>query len=155
MPWPCDDPESLFGVWKVKADVDVACEVITDWVEWHYDYLINIVKVTTDKYYYEHCEWVEVTVDFTSHAQQEYTASLWVTIHDNLNVPIATTTIGFTIGGAEYCTPKEYTEIVCLHILKFAAAGEATVYVTPRFNWMGSWVASGPMATTTIYILPS
>ena len=155
MPWPCNDPESLFGVWKVKADVDVACVVITDWLEFHYDYLINIVKVTTDKYYYEHCEWVEVTVEFTSHAQQMYTTSMWVTIHDDLNVPIATTSLGFTIGGAEFCTAKEYVKIFTLHIDKFAAAGEATVYVTPRLYWNGSWVAAGPMASTKIYILPS
>jgi hypothetical protein len=154
MPWPCEDPESLIGVWRVRADVDIACEVTTDEVEWHYDYLINIVDVSTDKYYYKHCEWVEVTVDFTSHAQQEYTTYMHVTIHDNLNVPIAHAGVGFTIGGAEYCTPKEYTETFCLHIDKFAAAGEATIYVTSRLYWEGSWVAAGPMATTTIYILP-
>jgi hypothetical protein len=155
MPWPCEDPESLFGVWTVKADVDIACEVTIDWVYFHYDYLINIVKVTTDIYYYEHCNYVTVTVDFTSHAQQNYTTSLWVTIHDNLNVPIATTTLSFTIGGAKYCTPKEYTKEFILHIDKFAAAGEATVYATPRLYWNGSWVAAGPMGSTKIYILPS
>jgi len=155
MPWPCEDPESLFGVWTVKADVDIACEVTIDWVYFHYDYLINIVKVTTDEYYYEHCNYVTVTVEFTSHAQQNYTTSLWVTIHDNLNVPVATTTLSFTIGGAKYCTPKEYTKEFILHIDKFAAAGEATVYATPRLYWNGSWVAAGPMGSTKIYILPS
>ena len=155
MPWPCEDPESLLGVWKVKADVDIACEVVVDWVEFHYDYLINIVKVTTDSYYYEHCDYVTVTVEFTSHAQQEYTTSMWVTIHDELNVPIATTTLSFTIGGAEYCTPKQYSETFILHIDKFAAAGNAIVYVTPRLYWNGLWVAAGPMASTDIYILPS
>jgi hypothetical protein len=155
MPWPCEDPESLFGVWSVTADVDIACVVINDTVEFHYDYLINIVKVTTDKYYYNHCEYVNVHVEFTSHAQQTYNVSLTVTIHDNLNYPIATQTIEFTIGGATFCTPKEYEKDFSLHILKFASAGEAIVFATSRLLWNGVWTAAGPMAMTTIYILPS
>jgi len=156
MPWPCEDPESLFGVWKVRADVDVACVIIEDWVEWHYDYMINIVKVTTDKYYYKHWEWVNVTVEFTSHAQQTYDAAIWVTIFDNLNVPIATREVVFEIGGAEFCTAKEYTRELRLFIEKFAAAGEATVYVTTRFydEVNDAWVAAGPIGFTKIYILP-
>ena len=155
MPWPCDNPESLFGVWTVTADVDIACIVVHDTVTFHYDYLINIVKVTTDKYYYNHLEYVNVHVEFTSHAQQTYNVSLTVTIHDNLNYPIASQTIEFQIGGATYCTAKEYERDFTLHILKFASAGEAIVYVTSRLLWNGEWVAAGPMATTAIYILPA
>lgn len=155
MPWPCDNPESLFGVWTVTADVDIACIVVNDTVTFHYDYLINIVKVTTDKYYYNHCQYVNIHVEFTSHAQQTYNVSLTATIHDNLNYPIASQTKEFQIGGATYCTPKEYEEDFSLHILKFASAGEAIVYVTSRLLWNGAWVAAGPMAATTIYILPA
>jgi hypothetical protein len=156
IPWPCDDPELLFGVWRIRADVDIACEVVEDWVEFHFDYLVNIVDVTTDKYYYEHCEYVDITITFTSHAQQTYDIALWTTIHDELNVPIATGEILTTVGGAEYCTPNEYEEGLSLHILKFAFAGEATIHVVPRFEYLpGVWTAAGPEATTTIYILPS
>jgi len=165
MPWPCDNPESLFGIWSVRADVDVACIGIYDIVTWHYDYLINIVKVTTDKYYYNHQEYVCVNVEFTSHAQQTYHVGMYVTIMDNLSYPIATQGIEFDIGGAQYCTPKEYSRDFCLLIPKFASAGPATVVATSRLYWDGrysaedppvpQWIAAGPQATAAIYILPA
>jgi hypothetical protein len=78
-----------------------------------------------------------------------------VTIHDNLNYPIASQTKEFQIGGATYCTAKEYEkDFSLLYILKFASSGGAIVYVTSRLLWNGQWVAAGPMATTAIYILP-
>jgi hypothetical protein len=156
IPWPCDDPELLFGVWRIRADVDIACEVVEDWVYFHFDYLINIIEVETDKDYYNHCEYVEVTVTFTSHAQQSYNIAFWVTIHDELNVPIATEELLTTVEGAVWCTPNEYEEGFSLHILKFAFVGTATVHVVPRFEYLpGVWTAAGPEATTTIYILPA
>jgi hypothetical protein len=165
MPWPCDNPESLFGVWSARADVDIACVGMNDTITWHYDYLINIVKVTAAKYYYHHGEYVCVNVNFTSNAQQMYHVGMYVTIMDNLSYPIATQGIEFDIGGAIYCTPKEYWQDFCLYIPKFAAAGPATVLATSRLYWDGrysaeplpvpEWVAAGPMAMTAIYILPS
>lgn len=155
LPWPCDDPESLLGLWKVTADVDVACEVIVDELEFHYDYLVNIIEVTTDKYYYEHCDWVDINVILTSHAQQEYTVAIRVTIHDDLNVPIATTVVVFDIGGAQFCTAKQYEKDFRLHIDKFAYVGGATIHAVPVFMWMGKWTAAGPEGTASIYILPN
>jgi hypothetical protein len=154
LPWPCDDPESLIGVWCVTAEVDVACESITDEVCFHYDWLVNIVEVETDKYYYEHCEWVYINVTFTSHAQQEYLVRIEVTIHDDLNVPVANGFVELLIGGAEFCTPEVYEREVVLHIDKFVFVGEATIHVVPLFWYMEGWTAAGPEATTTIYVLP-
>ena len=155
IPWPCADPESLFGVWTVRADVDIACEIIIDTLWFHFDYLVHITEVTTNKYYYAHCEDVEVTVTFTSYARQEYSAYLWVTIYDDLNVPIAIQGKGFTIGGedVEICRPKTYIETFTLHIEKFAFAGPATVHAVPRMYWGGDWVAAGPEDTVGIFIL--
>jgi hypothetical protein len=154
LPWPCDDPESLIGVWCVTAEVDVACESITDEVCWHYDWLVNIVEVTTDKYYYEHCEWVNINVTFTSHAQQEYLVAMHVTIHDELNVPIASGVVMLNISGTEFCTAKEYLTSISLHIDKFVFVGEATIHAVPLFWYEDGWTAAGYEATTTIYILP-
>jgi hypothetical protein len=165
MPWPCDNPESLFGVWSARADVDIACVGMYDIVTWHYDYIINIVKVTADKFYYNHGEYVCVNVNFTSNAELTYHVGMYVTIMDNLSYPIATEGVEFDIGGAQYCTPKQYWHDFCLYIPKFAAAGGAIVLATSRLYWDGrysaepwpvpQWVAAGPMATTAIYILPS
>ena len=52
IPWPCDNPEELFGVWAVTATVDLACEVINDTLRFHFDYLVETFKVTTDKFEY-------------------------------------------------------------------------------------------------------
>lgn len=155
LPWPCDDPESLLGVWRVVADVDVACDVITDEVTFHHDYLINIVEVTTDEYYYEHCDTVHITVTFTSHTQQTRLVAIRVTIHDDLNVPIASAVLIFYIEDAEYCTPKPYEKQFNLHIDKFAYVGSATIYAVPVMMWEGEWVAAGPEGIGAIYILPS
>jgi hypothetical protein len=154
LPWPCDDPETLFGVWHIEVDVDIACVVVRDTLDFHFDYLVNIIEVTTDKYYYCHCEWVHVTVKFTSHAQQTYEVVVRVTIHDELNVPVATAYWHGYIGGAEYCTPNEYQAEFDLHIEKFVFVGYATLHVTPRFWYDGGWTAAGPEATEVIYVLP-
>jgi hypothetical protein len=157
IPWPCDDPESLFGTWTITADVDIACEVVMDTLWFHFDYLIHIgeTDVTTDKYEYAHCEDVEVTVTFTSYARQVYQAAMWVTIFDELNVPVARQLNFFTVGGedVEVCTPKTYIEEFTLHIEKFAFAGLATVTAVPRMYWNGEWVAAGPAGSTEIFIL--
>jgi len=157
IPWPCPsymDPERLFGVWTVVADVDLACEVINDTLWFHYDYLINIIDVDTDKYYYAHCEDVEITVTFTSYARQTYEARIWVVIHDELNVPIAIAYKNVTIEGAEICQVRRYVEEFTLHIEKFAFAGYAIVHAIPKFFWGGYWTAAGPELTAEIYILP-
>jgi len=163
MPWPCEDPESLFGVWKVRADVDIACELITDEVWFHYDYLVKNIKVTTDKSSYEHCEDVKVTVTFQSYREQDMNVSIWVIIHDELNVPVAIELLEFTIGGGwsgsiyaeEFCTPDDYEELFSLHIPKFAYAGVATVHAIPFMLWQDNWYPAGPEGTKEILIMPS
>lgn len=154
IPWPCDDPEQYFGVWYVLAEVDIACEVVYDIVEFHYDYLVSNLKITTDKLYYNHCEDVIITVTFESHAQQYYDIAIIVTIHDELNVPIATDHATFTIGGARYCVPKTYKMVFVLHVEKFAFVGVATIYAVPLMYWDGHWVSAGPEATAEIWIQP-
>ena len=135
IPWPCDDPESLFGVWTITATVDIACEVVNDTLWFHFDYLVHWIKVTTDKPEYGHCENIEVTVEFGSHAMQTYNVLIAVAIHDELNYPIGTAYIWLQIGGATWCTLKNYTVTVEIHVPKHAAAGTATIYVSALFDW--------------------
>jgi hypothetical protein len=154
IPWPCDDPESLIGVWRVKACVDIACEVVCDELEFHFDYLVADLEVETSKYSYRHCEDVEITVTFTSHAQQPRQVAIRVTIHDELNVPIATAVEIFYVEGAEFCTAEEYEKIFVLHLEKWAFVGYATIHAVPVMKWEGSWVAAGPEGTAEIFIEP-
>ncbi|MCD6445471.1 hypothetical protein J7L49_01615 [Candidatus Bathyarchaeota archaeon] len=130
IPWPCDDPESLFGVWNVTATVDIAEVTVNDTLWFHFDYLIHWMKVTTDKTDYNHGENINVTITFGSYAMQTYNVLIAVTIQDELNVPIGTAYVNLQVGGATWCTLKNYETSVEIQIPKFAAAGMATIYVS-------------------------
>jgi hypothetical protein len=135
MPWPCDNPESLFGVWTVIATVSVADEVITDTMTFHYDYLVHIWKVTTDKYQYNHYELVTVNVEFGTHAMQEYPILITVVIQDELGVVIGKQNFESTVGGAVYSTYTNYQMSRQIQIPKWAYAGIATVHVNAFDKW--------------------
>ncbi|MEM1589428.1 MAG: hypothetical protein QW175_03295 [Candidatus Bathyarchaeia archaeon] len=152
MPWP---GENYFGVWTVVASVSVADVVISDTMTFHYDYLVQTWKVTTNKLEYKHLETVTIKVEFGTHAQQEYTVWMAVEIQDELGVVVGITVIEITIGGAEYCTYTNYTSTVTIQIPYNAYAGKATVCV----NFLSTppeecGPAVTPEATTTIWILP-
>jgi len=155
MPWPCENPESLFGKWKVIATCSLADEVITDTMEFHYDYLVHIWKVTTDKYYYNHLESVIITIEYGSHAMQTYPVHFTVVIEDNLGVTVGLATTDVTVGGAKFCQYKNGRTTLTIEIPKWAFAGVATV----RVNAFDKEPAEGgfawcPEATTKICILP-
>jgi hypothetical protein len=162
IPWPCENPEDLIGVWRILVCVDIACDVVCDEILFHFDYLVADVEVTVDKESecppappsYSHCEDVIITVTFTSHAVFAQLVGIRVTIHDALNVPIATGVLVFEIGDAVFCTPNIYEKVFVLHVDKFAFVGYATIYAVPVMYWEGSWVAAGPMGTATIFIDP-
>lgn len=162
IPWQCVNPEQYFGIWNVTAEVDIACEVVTDFVNFHYDYLFHYDKVTetsltvtTDKTYYNHYEIVTVTVKYSSFAAQTYKVSIAVTIYDELNVPIATLTKEFLIGNATICSLKTYRPITFpLLIEKWAFAGIATVHAVPLMWWDDTWISAGPETTVQIIIQP-
>jgi len=168
MPWICGpglDPEDLFGVWKVRAEVDIACEIITDEVWFHYDYLISDIKVTINPEFYDHGDNNKViaTVEFYSYREQDMNVLIWVVIHDELNVPVAIDLLEFTIGGGwfgsisdkEFCTPDDYDKPFSLEIPKFAYAGKAIVHAVPFMLWQNNWYPAGPEGITEILIMPS
>jgi hypothetical protein len=129
MPWPCTNPESLFGVWEVSASCQVADVVITDDMSFHYDYLIHIWGVSTDAFQYNHLDWVKITVDYGSHAQQVYPVCFFVSIVDNLNVTIGVVEVDTTVGGTVFSQYKNDEFTVSIQIPKWAYAGLATVHV--------------------------
>ena len=135
IPWPCDHPESLFGVWSVTATVDIACQVVNDTVSFHFDYLVHWIKVTTDKDEYGHCENINVNVEFGSHSMQKRNVLIVVTINDELNYPIGIAYDWVEIGGATWCTLRNYSLPLQIHVPKNAAAGIAKVYVNALLDW--------------------
>jgi len=148
IPWPCENPESLFGVWTVIGTVDIACQVVNDTLQFHFDYLVHWIKVTTDKTDYAHCENIEVTIEFGSYAMQKYNILIPVAIHDELNVPFGTAYVWVEIGGAKWCQLKNYTATVQIHVPKFAAAGIAKVYVSALLY---GWPSRGGCAVAPQY----
>jgi len=150
MNWPCDDPESLFGIWKVTATVDIACEVITDYFYFKYDYLVRIWKVTTDPLAeVGHNGLINVTVEFGSRRITPELILITVTLHDELNYPLVTGTVAFTqwltwpyteqnmTTYAEFlaCRYENYTGSVELKVDKSVVAGIATLHVCALSNW--------------------
>ena len=129
MPWPCDDPESLFGVWTVTATVDISDTRINDTMEFHYDWMVHIYKVTTDMFEYNHCDEVVITIEYGTHAQQMYPALFSVLLMDELIVPVGMALVETEIGGAEFCSLINSTIVVSIHIPKWAFAGIATIHV--------------------------
>jgi len=133
MPWPCEDPESLFGVWTVTATVMISDVQVNDTLTFHYDYLVNIWKVTTDKFEYNHCEDVEITIEYGTHAMQSYPVLLAVVLMDELDVPVGMVLLETEVGGAQYCTYANFTTTVTIPVPKYAFAGIATIHVN-AFN---------------------
>jgi hypothetical protein len=151
MPWPCEDPESLFGVWKVTATVDISDTRINDTMEFHYDYMVQTWKVTTDKFEYDHCEDVEITIEYGTHAQQWYPALLSVLLMDELIVPVGMALLPTEVGGAEFCSYNNFTDVVTIHVVKHAAAGIATIHV----NFFDKDPTEGGVAWTPEYTPPT
>jgi len=129
MPWLDENPESLFGVWKVTATVRIGDVVVNDTMEFHYDYMVHIWKVTTDKYEYNHYEGVTMTIEFGTHAMLRYPVLITAAVRDDLGVTIGMATFEGTIGGATFCTYENYTITLSVHVPKYAYAGIATVHV--------------------------
>jgi hypothetical protein len=129
MPWRCDDPEAMFGLWTVTATVDISDTRINDTMEFKYDYMVRIWKVTTDMFEYNHCDEVVITVEYGTYAQQWYPALFSVLLMDELIVPVGMVLVETEIGGAEWCRYANGTFVVSLHIPKWAFAGIATIHV--------------------------
>jgi hypothetical protein len=155
MPWPCEGAEDLLGKWTVTVSVTLADVVISDTVEYDYDYLIRIWKVTTDKPEYVHCEWVQITVEYGTKSMLERDVVLAVTVTDELGVPIGVVLVEMTVGGADYCTYKNYTTTVEIHVIKWAYAGLACAHA----SFMNALPSQGGEAvaqevSTCFWILP-
>jgi len=129
IPWP-ECSEWLCHEFTVVASVDIACNVTRDWLWFHFDYLVRWVEVTTDKAEYKHCEDINVTVTFKSKAMQTYPVVITVAPKDELEYPWGFDSFTTEVGGAQYCTYKEYTvSFPGIHVHKHVHAGLATVHV--------------------------
>jgi hypothetical protein len=130
MPWPCDNPDMITGVWVITATATVADVLIIDTMPFYYERLVYITSVTTDKFYYVHEEYVKVTVNYQTHAVQFYPALFAVVLTDDLGVPFGMALVTKSVGGAVWCTWKTGTFEVSIFIPKYAYAGYGHVHVS-------------------------
>jgi len=130
MPWPCLDPDSITGVWKITSTVTIADQVVSDTMYFYYQRLVYITSVSTDSYSYYHDQCVKVTVDYQTHSQEMYPALFAIVISDNLTVPFGFATYSTMVGGAVFCTWKNSTFTVTICIPKWAYAGNGFVRVS-------------------------
>jgi hypothetical protein len=98
-------------------------------MQFHFDYMVEIFKVTTDKFQVNHYDCFNVIIEYGSHAQQEYPVVLQAILYDNLNVPVAQGYVETTVGGTVFCQYKNNTVIIPLCVPKYAFAGIANIYV--------------------------
>ena len=129
MPWPCNNPESYFGVWKVIATCSLADQVINDTMSFHYDYMVEILNVSADKFNYNHGEPVKITIRYGSYAMQTYHVLFTAVIQDELGVIIGVAKIDATVGGAQFCQLKTNVVKLTIEIPKWAYAGKAHILV--------------------------
>jgi hypothetical protein len=130
MPWPCENPDMITGVWVITATATVADIMIKDTMPFYYERLVYITSVTTDKFYYVHEEYVKVTVNYKTHAVQFYPALFAVVLTDDLGVPFGMALVTKSVGGAVWCTWKTGTFQVSIFIPKYAYAGYGHVHVS-------------------------
>jgi len=151
---PSENVDAFTGVWTVNATVEVAEQVIFDIMQFHFDWLVRTWKITTDKTEYMHLETIQITVEFGSHAQQEYVITLKTVLFDNLTYTRGLAYVDLTIGGATFCTYKNYSTTLTITIPWYAAAGQATIKVQFLQGGAYSGTAVTPEAEKKIWILP-
>jgi hypothetical protein len=130
MPWPSGNPESLLGVWKAIATVQLADITINDTMSYEYNYLVQITKVTTDKFEYNHGDTVSVEVFYKSYAQQMYPGLFVASIVDELGVTVGHYLLVQQIGGAaQFNVPATPSFAATITLPSWAFAGTASVKV--------------------------
>jgi hypothetical protein len=134
LPWPCDDPDLIFGVWNVIATVDVACVVVNDTLEFKYDYKVRIFDAYIIDQYdqdnsFKHCEDIIVHIDFGSQAMNTYNITFAITAVDASGVPFGFAYATAIIGGAEWCEYAMGDIELTVHVAKFARPVVGTMYI--------------------------
>ena len=132
MPWSDNQTnvKSLLGVWKVTATVSVSDVVYTDVMQFEYDYLLQIWKVTTDAYQYNLGSTVIITYTYGSYAMQTYSVLFVNTLVDNESFTVGTANVSTTVGNATAAFNQfsNQSATVTIQIPQWAHAGLATVY---------------------------
>jgi hypothetical protein len=139
IPWP-EGEQWLCQEFTVVASVDIACEVVRDWLWFHFDYMVrwdDPCAVTTEFTEYKHCEEINITINFKSKAMQTYPVVITAVLKDELGYAWGFFDVALEVGGAEYCHYKNYTVELSIHVEKHVHAGIATVHVNALsgFPW--------------------
>jgi len=130
MPWPCVDPESITGIYLETSTCQLADVTLSDKLSFYYEHMVYITKVTVTPFYVYHDESVHVTVNYETHAMQDYPVLFSVVIQDELGVPFGNALFSTTMGGAQFCTWTTGEFCVDIYVPKWAFTGYAYVHVS-------------------------
>ena len=147
IPWPYDK-ESVLGIWKVTASVDIAQETVTDTITFKVGYIVELKSVTTDKDSYAHGETVEITIEAENIASTTRRVVFSIQVFDELNVPVASLSV------ETFIDPGTHTYTFSVVIPDWAYAGLATAVANAFTDWPEEGgVAYCPSVSTQFHIL--
>jgi len=136
LPWPCDDPEYYFGVWKIEAETAIAYRIYNDTMEFNYDYRVRIWETTLNKTEYNHQERIHMTTKYGTLGTHTFRVLFTATSTDVTGVPFAFVYVSQEIGGATWNTFRNDSISLDLYIPKFARGGyPATVWLGVMSSW--------------------
>jgi len=133
IPWP-EYEWALCHVFTLVASVDIASTQVKDWLWFHYDYVVRIDSVLTDKTEYKHCEYMNVTVIIKSKAILYYPVVITITLKDELQYFYGFGMAYLEVGGTQWCTYKYYAVSFLIHVHKHVRAGVSTIHVNALDN---------------------
>jgi hypothetical protein len=158
MPWPDPNGASAFGVYTVSATTSVSDVNYMDTIQYEYNYLLNVWKVTTDMYQYNHLQTVSITINYDSYAMQNYPALFVSEIVDNMSVPVGFSymflnpAVGSnSLSMWNVLTYYQPINMPAITIPLWAYAGVATIYTDVVTNWP----YFGGVALTPEYVGPT
>ncbi|MEM2292134.1 MAG: cohesin domain-containing protein [Nitrososphaerota archaeon] len=160
LPWPCEQYPDVFGVWTVKATVDVYCEVVNDTLQFKLWWPLELLSVEPLKDSYEIFEHMSFKVTMKTCFVMSYNATIVLTVYDEVGQPIGHKVVTLTYGLNDiekWCQWAEYEIIIeCIEIPKWSAPGQATVYVVSLSNlpWNGGQALSPEVFATFGIAIP-
>jgi hypothetical protein len=156
LPWPCEDPEEeIFGIWNVTVSVDIACEVVTDFLQFKVWWRLDIYEVVPKATEFVKGDMACFDIFYRTYSDEPFWVLISLVVLDDLNVPVGSAYMWIEVGGEhEWCTFVEGNLTLCVYLPKWAFVGTGTVKVSALSDWPSEG-GSGycPEATATFSIL--
>ena len=134
VPIPCSPAEQLelFGHWTVIAKCKLQDDIINDTMHFKVGFIVEVIDVetvgTSDFY---KCNTIQVNITVKNIGWVSRNVTLIAVVYDECDVPIGQAVLKFEIAAAPaiLCSEKVVTQILEIHVPKWAYVGKANVFV--------------------------